>query len=85
MNRRDFFRALGWCVVAVLAGEPIVNAWAAALARARRRQMILDQMTYQASKAMEVILRREYVFQKVAWSASDDDYTAEHIVIATDL
>jgi hypothetical protein len=53
MNRREFLRALSVAVAAILAGEPIAPAFAAALERERRRALILEQLTYQALKSGE--------------------------------
>ncbi len=74
MSRRDFLRCIGWMIAAVLAGKPIAQAWAAAIGRQRRREMIIAELQYQARQAMNHIGRQMSRQLYGAAPLRDDDY-----------
>lgn len=77
LSRRDFFRVVGWAAVAVVAGTPILAAWARAVERYERHQLIIAQLRYETRRAIEA-LSHKIALQM--YGVSDDDY----MVIAND-
>lgn len=78
VTRRDLLRCVGLAIAAIVAGKPIAAAWLAALEQQRRREMILAQMTYQASQAMRAMMRdfhrRHFDDQVIAWNGEIDPH-----------